>query len=300
MTTIFVGVDVGGTKTSAAVGSATEVLSRASGTGAAVRPGRALASAQTIAEVARKALAASGALTARAMVVGAAGAGRAAEREELQRALAAEKIADLVQVTTDIELALVAAFGTDPGIVLSAGTGSIALGRDATGATHRAGGYGWQMGDEGSGYGIGRAALGAVSRAHDRRGPATKLTLRVMAAAKARSFDDLINWATLATPADVASLAPGVMEMSAHGDAVAQGIVDYAVRELVLLATALAPLISKNAVPVALSGGILGEEGLLRAAVTAKLREAPALSVREAPVEGALGALTMARMLAEK
>ena len=295
MTTIFVGVDVGGTKTSAVVGSATEVLSRANGVGAAVRPGRALASAQTIAEVARKALAAAGSLSAHAMVVGAAGAGRATEREELQRALASEKIADQVQVTTDIELALVAAFGKEPGIVLSAGTGSIALGRDTTGGTHRAGGYGWQMGDEGSGYGIGRSALGAVSRAHDGRGPATKLTLRVMAGAKARSFDDLINWATVATPADIASLAPGVMEMSAHGDSVAQGIVDYAVRELVLLATALAPLTGKTIAPVALSGGLLGEAGLLRSAVTTKLREAGGVSVREEPVEGALGALAMAR-----
>ncbi|HSC57980.1 MAG TPA: BadF/BadG/BcrA/BcrD ATPase family protein [Gemmatimonadales bacterium] len=295
MTTTFVGVDVGGTKTSAVVGSATEVLSRANGSGAAVRPGRALASAQTIAEVARKALAASGQLTARAMVVGAAGAGRPAEREELQRALAAEKIADQVQVTTDIDLALVAAFGKEAGIVLSAGTGSIALGRDTTGETHRAGGYGWQMGDEGSGYGIGRAALGAVSRAHDGRGPETKLSLRVMAAAKARTFDQLINWATTATPADVASLAPGVMEMAAHGDAVAQGIVEYAVRELVLLATALAPLTGKAVVPVALSGGLLGEEGPLRSAVTAKLRESAGLNVREEPVEGALGALAMAR-----
>ncbi|MFI5234481.1 MAG: BadF/BadG/BcrA/BcrD ATPase family protein [Gemmatimonadales bacterium] len=164
MTAHFVGVDVGGTKTTAVVGSATEVLSRANGPGAAVRPGRALASAQTIAEVARKALAASGQLSAAVLVVGAAGAGRAPEREELELALVREKIADKVKVTTDIELALVAAFEQEPGIVLSAGTGSIALARDATGATHRAGGYGWQMGDEGSGYGIGRSALGAVSR----------------------------------------------------------------------------------------------------------------------------------------
>ncbi|HEU4763884.1 MAG TPA: BadF/BadG/BcrA/BcrD ATPase family protein [Gemmatimonadales bacterium] len=295
MSAIFVGVDVGGTKTSAVVGTATDILSRASGPGAAVRPGRALASAQTIAEVARKALAASGQLSASVLVVGAAGAGRAAEREELEQALGREKIADKVTVTTDIELALVAAFGNDPGIVLSAGTGSIALGRDATGATHRVGGYGWQMGDEGSGYGIGRAALGAVSRAHDGRGPDTRLTLRVMAAAKARTFDQLINWATLATPADVAALAPGVIEMAAHGDTVAQGILDYAVRELALLATALQGPVGVTPVPVALSGGLLGDAGPLRAPVIAKLRETRTLHVREEPVEGALGALAMAR-----
>lgn len=295
MTDIFVGVDVGGTKTTAVAGSATEVLSRANGVGAAVRPGRALASAQTIAEVARKALAASGQLTARGMVVGAAGAGRAPEREELERALIAEKIADQVRVTTDIELALVAAFGKEPGIVLSAGTGSIALARDAQGQVHRAGGYGWQMGDEGSGYGIGRAALGAVSRAQDGRSPATKLTLRVMAAAKARTFDELITWATVATPADVASLAPGVIDMASHGDPVAQGILDYAVRELVALATALAPNVGPAPASVALAGGLLGDTGALRAPVIAKLRESKTFTPREEPVEGALGALAMAR-----
>jgi N-acetylglucosamine kinase-like BadF-type ATPase len=295
MTDIFVGVDVGGTKTTAVVGTATEVLSRANGAGAAVRPGRALASAQTIADVARKALAASGQLAARAMVVGAAGAGRAPERAELERALAAEKIADGVKVTTDIELALVAAFGKEPGIVLSAGTGSIALARDPQGETHRAGGYGWQMGDEGSGYGIGRAALGAVSRAHDGRGPDTKLTLRVMAAAKARSFDELITWATVATPADVAALAPGVIDMAAHGDAVAQGILEYAIRELVHLATALEGSVGRNPAPVALAGGLLGDDGPLRAPVLAKLRESRTLNPRDEPVEGSLGALAMAR-----
>ena len=74
MNGIFVGVNVGGTRTTAVVGNGTEILSRASGPGAAVRPGRALTSANTIADVTRKALASAGQLTAEAMVVGAAGA----------------------------------------------------------------------------------------------------------------------------------------------------------------------------------------------------------------------------------
>ncbi|MFI5234482.1 MAG: BadF/BadG/BcrA/BcrD ATPase family protein [Gemmatimonadales bacterium] len=118
-----------------------------------------------------------------------------------------------------------------------------------------------------------------------------------MAAAKARTFDQLINWATLATPADVATLAPGVIEMAAHGDTVAQGILDYAVRELVLLATALQGAVAKSPTPVALSGGLLGEGGALRSAVIAKLKESRGIAVQEEPVEGVLGALAMAREL---
>ncbi|HET7041412.1 MAG TPA: BadF/BadG/BcrA/BcrD ATPase family protein [Gemmatimonadales bacterium] len=297
MNGIFVGVNVGGTRTTAVVGNGTEVLSRANGPGAAVRPGRALTSANTIADVTRKALASAGQLEAEALVVGAAGAGRDPERNELMAALANEAIAQRIQITTDIEVALVAAFPEKPGVVLNAGTGSIALGRDPSGKTHRAGGYGWQMGDEGSGYGIGRAAMGAVSRGHDGRGPATKLTLRAMAAAKANNFDQFVSWGTTATPADVAALAPGVIEMAAVGDQVAQGILDYAVRELVLLVTALQPLCGPSPLPVALAGGLLATDGMLRPAVIAKLKETRGITVVEAEVDAAVGALTMARKL---
>lgn len=297
MNGIYVGVNVGGTRTTAVVGNGTEVLSRASGPGAAVRPGRALTSANTIADVSRKALASAGQLTAEAMVVGAAGAGREPERNELLAALVNEGIAERIQITTDIEVALVAAFPDSPGIVLNAGTGSIALARDTSGETHRAGGYGWQMGDEGSGYGIGRAAMGAVSRAHDGRGPSTRLTLRAMAAAKANNFDQFVSWGTTATPADVAALAPGVIEMAELGDQVAQGILDYAVRELVLLVTALQAHTGTAPTKVALAGGLLATDGLLRPAVIAKLKETRGVQVVTDEVDAGVGALTMARKL---
>lgn len=297
MNGIFVGVNVGGTRTTAVVGNATEILGRASGPGASVRPGRALTSANTIADVTRKALAAAGELTAEAMVVGAAGAGRDPERNEVLSALMNEQVAERIQVTTDIEIAVMAAFPDSPGIVINSGTGSIALGRDAEGKTHRTGGFGWQMGDEGSGYGIGKAAMGAVSRAHDGRGPSTKLTLRAMAAAKANNFDQFVSWGTTATPADVAALAPGVIEMAQLGDQVAQGIVDYAVRELVLLVTALQPRCGGSPNSVALAGGLLASDGLLRPAVIAKLKETRGVIVVEEDVDGAMGALGMARKL---
>lgn len=297
MNGIFVGVNVGGTRTTAVVGNATEILGRANGPGAAVRPGRALTSANTIADVTRKALAAAGELTAEAMVVGAAGAGRDPERIEVLNALTNEQVAERIQVTTDIEVALIAAFPDSPGIVLNAGTGSIALGRDASGKSHRTGGFGWQMGDEGSGYGIGKAAMGAVSRAHDGRGPSTRLTLRAMAATKANNFDQFVSWGTTATPADVAALAPGVIEMAALGDQVAQGIVDYAVRELVLLVTALQPRCGGSPNSVALAGGLLATDGQLRPAVIAKLKETRGIKVVVEEVDAALGALGMARKL---
>lgn len=292
---MLIGADVGGSKTAVAVSEGGGILARADGPGAAVRPGRALASAVTIAEVVRRALATLGRLSGDVLLVGAAGAGRDPERSELAKALRAESLASRIEVTTDVELALAGAFETGPGMVVSAGTGSIAVGRDSKGARRRIGGYGWQMGDEGSGYAIGRAALGAVSRAHDGRSPRTALTDRVLATTRSSDFDALVRWAASASPAEMASLAPHVLEVAAQGDPLAQGIADYAARELSQLAICLLPqLEAAPPVGVALTGGLLTEDRPLRRAVLARLREEPGLRPMDGPVDAVVGALRLA------
>jgi glucosamine kinase len=292
---ILIGADVGGSKTAAGVSDGGEVRARAEGPGAAVRPGRALASAATIAEVVRRALAELGRLSGDVLVVGAAGAGRDPERDELRKALRAENLADRVVVTTDIEIALAGAFAEGPGMVVSAGTGSISVGRDRHGKRSRIGGYGWQMGDEGSGYAIGRAALGAVSRAHDGRSPRTALTDRVLAASRSADFDALVRWAAGASPAEIAALAPHVLEVAAAGDPLAQGIADYAARELSQLAICLLPVMDvEPPLGVALTGGLLSAKGPLRRSVLQRLSEEPGLRTIEDPVDAVVGALRLA------
>jgi glucosamine kinase len=295
MSGLLVGADVGGTKTTVAVAEAGQIVARAIGPGAALRPGRALASSATIAELVRRALGDAGRLTADVLVVGAAGAGREPERGELHAALRSEGVAKIIAVTTDVEIALVAAFGDGSGIVVSAGTGSIAVARDHDGVLHRLGGYGWQMGDEGSGYSIGRAALGAASRARDGRSPATALEQRLLEAARCGDFDALVRWAAAATPGEVASLAPHVLEVAAAGDPVAQGIADYAARELSLLALLLAERLHDDGpTPVALTGGLLETIPTLRRAVLAKLADQPLLRPLGEPVDAVLGAIALA------
>jgi N-acetylglucosamine kinase-like BadF-type ATPase len=295
VTRILIGADVGGSKTAVGVSDGEAVLSRAEGPGAAVRPGRALASASVIAEVVRQALAGAGRLTGDVLYVGAAGAGREPERDELRKALRTENLAGTVVVATDIEIALAAAFDEGPGIVVSAGTGSVAVGRDRSGKRHRIGGYGWQMGDEGSGYAIGRAALGAVSRAADGRSPRTALSDRILAASRSDSFDALVRWAAGASPAEVAALAPHVLDVAAHGDPLAQGIADYAARELTQLAICMLPVMEvEPPVGVAITGGLLSGEGPLRRSVVARLREEPGLTPVETPVDAVQGAIRLA------
>ncbi len=292
---ILIGADVGGSKTAVGVSDGKDVLARADGPGAAVRPGRALASAGMIAEVVRRALGSADRLSGDVLVVGAAGAGRDPERTELAQSLATEKLAARVVVTTDIELALAGAFAEGTGIVVSAGTGSIAVGRDANGTHHRIGGYGWQMGDEGSGYAIGRAAMGAVSRAHDGRSPRTALSERIFAATRSPDFDSLVRWAASATPSELAALAPHVLEIAEQGDPLAQGIADYAARELSQLAICLLPLLrAEPPIGVALTGGLLAEDRPLRRSVLARLGEQPGLEPIDAPVDAVVGALRLA------
>ena len=297
MTKVLIGADVGGTKTAAAVMRDGEIVGRAEGPGAAIRPGRALASAATIAETVRRALAAAGALQGDVLVVGAAGAGRPAEARELQQALRGEAVAGTIVVTTDIAIALEGALGTGAGIVLSAGTGSIAIARDGQGESHRAGGYGWQMGDEGSGYAIGRAALGAVSRAADGRGAETALSSRLLEATRTSDFDELVRWTATAGQPEVAALAPHVLAAAGEGDATARAIVHYAAEELANLVLHLRRKLGGDTPAVALTGGLL-ENPLLRQALEARLKKD---GVAPAPgeVDAVSGALRMAANVAE-
>ncbi|MEP6574230.1 MAG: BadF/BadG/BcrA/BcrD ATPase family protein [Gemmatimonadota bacterium] len=297
MARFLAGADVGGTSTTVIVSNGERELGRAEGAGAAVRPGRALASAAMIAETVRSALAMAGTLRCSTLVIGAAGAGREIEREELRSALRQEGFADQIVVTTDIEIALAAAFGNDPGIVVTAGTGSVAVARDAHGRQHRSGGYGWQMGDEGSGYAIGRGALGAVSRAADARGPRTELTARILEFTRSENLDSLVRWTARAGVAEVAALAPTVLRTAAQGDTVASGIADYAARELAQLVQHLLQHFGddeRREVAVAFNGGLIAKDGLLAAALRAKLADEPRLRVLERPIDSASGAIAMA------
>src|SRR5256712_9768454 len=152
------GVDCGGSHTAVVVGDARgRVLARAEGPGSAMRPGGAERSAAVILDVARRAATqAKVSLPAVFAVVGAAGAGFAPEQDALAAALTEAGVATRVNVRTDIEIALAAAFGDGPGMLINAGTGSIACARAPDETLHRAGGVGWALCGEGGGHLVGR------------------------------------------------------------------------------------------------------------------------------------------------
>ena len=276
------------------------MLGRADGPGAAMRPSGAAKSAAVLAETARRAAAAAGLhLPVERAVVGAAGAGRAQEQRELEAALREAGVARRVRVLADGEVALATAFGTGPGILVNAGTGSIAYARDPAGAVHRAGGYGWQLGDEGGGYWLGRRALDVAARAQDGRGEGSTLLARLLGALGLQHFDDLVRWTATATPTQMAALAPHVLNAAREGEGVARQAVDDAARELVDLAAALARHFpGTEPVPVALAGGLL----LPQSPLTAAFRERLGTVLKRARlvpdrIDSALGALRLAAEL---
>jgi len=292
---VLIGVDAGGTKTSVVVVDGERELARSIGAPGAVRAGRALVAASRITAAVRRALTDAGLLHGDVLVVGAAGVGREPERGELREILRGERLAERIIVTGDLDIALEAAFGAGPGVVLVSGTGSVAVGRTPDGVIHRTGGLGWQMGDEGSGYAIGRAALLAAGRAHDGRGPATVLAERI-AAISGKDFDGLVRWSTSAEPGEVAALAPVVLDAALRGDAVAKAIVEAAAGELVAHVTALVGKFpGKVAIAVALAGGNLEPDRGLRPLVLGRLAKMARVAPVEAPLDPTLGALAMAR-----
>jgi glucosamine kinase len=233
-------------------------------------------------------------------VVGAAGAGREQERRALGDALAEAHVAQQVQVTTDAAIALESVFRETAGILLIAGSGSIAYARDPSGVVWRAGGLGWQLGDEGSGYALGRAALAVVGKAADGRGPATSLSAAVTQHAHVQSLEDLVHWSGAASPGAVAALARVAQEAAQQGDAVAKGLVATAAQELALhILVLLQRFPVEAAVPFALAGGILTPGYPVRDALLGMLAErAPRLSLVAQEVDPARGALALAARLA--
>jgi glucosamine kinase len=295
---IVIGVDGGGTKTRVLVADeAGKPLSDVSGPGSAVKPGEAERSAQVIAEIVAHGLevAEMSHVLPKVLSVGVAGVGREHERQALLQALAAREIAEEVLVQADATVALDDAFGDGPGVLLIAGTGSVAFGRGPTGIVARCGGWGPNIGDEGSGAWIGRRALSVVTGAADGREPETALTGAVLTAAQVNDVTELIAWAAAASPAMLATLAPAVMSEADAGDLRANAVLSLAVEELMLHVRALARQLfvdERASLPVALTGGLLRRGQPLRKRLEQRMKSAvPGAAVQAGDVDAARGAV---------
>ena len=202
-------------------------------------------------------------------------------------------------IVNDALIALVAGAGASPGVVVISGTGSIAYGVSHRGLAARAGGWGPTLGDEGSGYWIGRRALEAVVRDGDGRGPRTALTQKVLEYLSLPKPEMLISeiYHRPHGRRAIASLAPLVDQAREDGDLVAAEIMIDAADEL---ATAAGSVITRlemrgEQFPILLAGGILKRSEWLAAEVERRMAEvAPRSEVRLLTHEPALGAVRLA------
>jgi glucosamine kinase len=205
-----------------------------------------------------------------------------------------------VLVVNDALAALVAGAGDDgPAIVLIAGTGSICYGRNEDGRAARAGGWGYILGDEGSGWWIGRQALSAVMRAGDGRGPATILTAGVLAHFAFEQVTDLVHevYDRDTGRRAVAGLSRVVQAAADEGDVVARQIVADAADELVLAVRSVATRLEMRGLqfPLVLSGSLFRVLPTLLSDVLVRLAEvAPRSQPKVLDVEPAMGAVRLA------
>jgi N-acetylglucosamine kinase-like BadF-type ATPase len=202
-------------------------------------------------------------------------------------------------VVNDALIALVAGVGDEPGVVIIAGTGSIAYGVNQQGLAARAGGWGYVLGDEGSGFWIGREALMAVVREADGRGPRTGLTPLVLEHFTLEQVSGLVR--EVYEPGrhrqPVAALGPVVERARAEGDVVAAEILRHASEELTRAAASVIERLQMrgDAFQVVLSGSIFRLIPWLVEDLKSRLAEvAPRASVSRLEVEPARGALHLA------
>ncbi len=226
--------------------------------------------------------------------LGLAGADRDRDRELLRSALDGLALGCPCLIDSDARIALAAGLGADAaGIVLIAGTGSIAYGRTSDGGIIRAGGWGHLVSDEGSGYDIGRQAIARGLRSMEGRDKPSGLLAKVMDTLGVADIAGLIAfvYSPATAKADIAVLAATVAAAAAAGDELAADILAAAGDELAALVESVLArgFPGSSSVPVATYGGLLLASPLLRQRLAARLAgRAELLPPGPEPVMGAL------------
>lgn len=300
----YLGIDGGGTKTTAALGDESCVLAVVTaGPSNVFRVGEQRAR-ESLHKAVRQACAAAGIAPAdiARTCIGASGAARPEIAVVVRNALA-EILPNQIEVIGDMETSLVAVFDTGPGVIVIAGTGSSAYGRNHQGVTTRAGGWGFAIGDEGSAHWIGREALKATLRKYD-EDPGNSDTKFAAALCKvwgAGSLNEMALTASSVPPPDFAALFPVV---AANKDEIAWQIQLAAGRELARIAAIVTHHLfcanETDPVPVAMIGGVFRHAQTVRETFYNELRRRdPRVEVNPQVVEPVDGALRVARRAAK-
>lgn len=233
-----------------------------------------------------------------AACIGAAGADTPEGEERLRRLLQDKLPEARVRVVHDTPLVLAAA-GVEYGIVLISGTGSVAWGVGPTGEDARAGGWGYLLGDEGSGFGIAREAVRHALTALDRNLPPDRLSGRLVEVCGLDRPQQLLDF-FYADPGrrGWADRARVVFELAEDGDAASEQIVQEAAAALAEIALVVSERLSLPG-PVVMAGGLVVNQPQLQSKVRARLSERGITDVWVLEDEPVLGAVRLAERLLE-
>jgi N-acetylglucosamine kinase-like BadF-type ATPase len=230
------------------------------------------------------------------IVIGVAGAGREEDAKLLEKGFkdySEEQRIHFkgVKVVSDAHVALEGAFPNSSGCILIAGTGSILFGKDEQGKVHRVGGFGRLIGDEGSGYSIGRKALNAVTKEIDGRGESTTITELLNNKIDSGVSDKLIN-KVYKEKLDVASVAKITIEAAENGDEIANKILSDEADELVLYIKAFLAKVPSRKLNISFSGSLIDSKNFYSELLKKKIKESlPMVKVVKpvsSPVQGAI------------
>jgi len=297
MSTLILGIDGGGSKTRALV-SNLELVTLGSATlgSSNLQVVGFEAAMAALAAAAAEALAQAGGGEPAAVCLGLAGVGRPHEQERVLAWARCRWVTARCHVVTDIEPVLAAGTPAGWGVALIAGTGSACLGRAPDGRAVKVGGWGYLLGDEGSGYDLAARALRLATQTADGRADAPALLQATLDHWGLAAPDALVRhvYSGLA-PAALATLARPVVALAEAGERHACALLDESAAQLALMAATAARRLALDAPPLALAGGLLGASPRLRHAVATQLGAAWG-TVRYV-ADPAQGALVLARRL---
>jgi N-acetylglucosamine kinase-like BadF-type ATPase len=231
-----------------------------------------------------------------ALCAGLAGVGSPQSHEEMLRQIVNAFPNTKIRLITDLELSLEAI--TQPAaIVLVAGTGSSALGRDANGHTARAGGHGPLLSDQGSAFDVGRLAVAAAVRERDRTGADSAIGAEILRLLKSSSWTELRDRARGAADEVFPRVFPVVAQAAESGDAHAQLLLRNAAQEIAALVDALVDRLKlrDSAIYIAKTGGMVSASKFFDAQLDDQLKKiAPHATIGRLPVPPAEAAARLA------
>ena len=294
----FLGIDAGGSQTTCAVGDARVVLGRSHGAACKLSKVTEKQARLVLHSLIQECCKTAGIKPEDIEHTCIGIAGISGEKvTESMHALLSEIVRGDIKVIGDMMIALQAAFGDSPGVIVIAGTGSIAFGRNQRGDTARAGGWGPIISDEGSGEWIGRQAIAQAMRSYD-EGASTALIAEILEIWRVATRDEIATRANSSPPPDFAQLFPAVLKSAAQHDSLAKEILTSAGMELARLARIVLRKLwlGPAEVNVRVSGGVITNSQLVRDAFQNTLRsERPDVIVTFDAVEPVLGAIALAR-----